>query len=289
MPSHPYRRCSRLARPVLFTMTAIVVLAAACGGTPPSAPALVDPREILTAAATQAAGATSVHIDLAADGALAIDLTGTGSASTPIKLTDTTAAIDADLALGATRATFSAPGLLGVRGEAIVVDGVSYLKTSLTGPLYRAQSVSGAVDPRTSAAPSSSVVPGSSGSTSASILDGAIALLREPGVEPTKNPDASCSGTTCYSVTLEVGADQLARLFGGVTLPASLPIPTPDLSAATAELTFLVDRQTTHLSGLHVFADLGDTGEITADLTFSKWDAGVTIAAPPADQLQPGP
>jgi len=287
MSSRPHDRRSQPARPILLILLAMV--AVACGGTPPSAPALVEPREILTAAATQAAGATSVHIDLAADGALAIDVTGTGSASTPIKLTDTTAAIDADLARGATRATFSAPGLLGVRGEAIVIDGVSYLKTSLTGPRYRAQSVSGAVDPRTSAAPSSSVVPGSSGSTSAGILDGAIALLREPGVEPTKNPDASCSGTTCYSVTLKVGADQLARIFGGATLPASLPIPTPDLSAATAELTFLVDRQTTHLSGLHVFADLGDTGEITADLTFSKWDAGVTIAAPPADQLQPGP
>ncbi len=278
MPSHPYRRCSDLARPVLLTMTAIVVLA--CGGTLPSGPALVDPREILAAAATQAASATSVHIDLAADGALAIDLTGTGSASTPIKLTDTTAAIDADLARGATRATFSAPGLLGVRGEAIVVDGVSYLKTSLTGPLYRAQPASGAPD-------ASPGVPEPSGRASAGILEGVIAFLKEPGVEPTKNADAPCGGTTCYSVTLKIGAEQLGRLLGGATLPSSVPVPIPDISSATAELTFLVDRQTTRLSGLTAFADLGDSGEITADLTLSKWDVPVTIAAPPADQVQP--
>ncbi|MBA2701228.1 MAG: hypothetical protein H0U58_05925 [Chloroflexi bacterium] len=265
----------------LGLVAALATVAVACGGTPPSAPALVDPREILSAAATHAASARSVHVDVTADGQLALDLLGTGVTSAPISLADTTASLDADLSRGATRATFSAPGILGIRGEAIVVDGVSYVKTSLTGPLYQAQG-QGAV------LASPSPAPGASGNVTAGIMDGVIAFLREPGVEPIKNPDAACGGSTCYSVSLDVGADRLGPLLGGAGSSASLPIPLPDLSGATARLTFLVERDPTRLASLDVVADLGDTGNVVADLTFSKWDEAVTISAPSPDQVRPG-
>jgi hypothetical protein len=32
----------------------------------------------------------------------------------------------------------------------------------------------------------------------------------------------------------------------------------------------------------------GDAGELTINLTFSKWNEGVDIQAPPADQVQGG-
>ena len=103
-------RFTRLA----VTPLMAALLLAACQGTPVKL--LSDPKEILAAAATSTAAATSVHVDLTAEGKVGLDPLGTGSA-TPIDLSGSTANADLDLQNGKLHATFSAPSLLTWRAK----------------------------------------------------------------------------------------------------------------------------------------------------------------------------
>ena len=131
--------------------TTLTLLLAACGGGPAASP-LSDPTEILQAAARQASTAKSVHVDITADGQLGLDLMGTG-AGQALPLSGTTASIDADLADQDLQMTFALPGLLGLRGDVIVVDDTAYAKTSLTGALYQSMPLDSAGVPSTGASP----------------------------------------------------------------------------------------------------------------------------------------
>jgi hypothetical protein len=241
----------------------LAMLLAACQSQPITL--LSDPKEILTAAATTTAAATSVHVDLTADGTITIDPTGLGT-GVPLDLADTTAAADLDLESGEARATFSAPGLLGVAGEVIVADGTAYLKTTLTGPKYRSFPV---------------------GQSTESPLAGLTDLISNADLEPVKGADVPCAGGTCYTIELQLAAADLGgALPGGATIPG-LPIPIPDLSGATADVTILVEQATTRLSQITAELHLGDLGDPTIQATFSKWNEPVQISPPPADQVEP--
>lgn len=263
----------------LATLAALVV--AACGGTPAASP-LTDPNAILKAALTTTATATSFHLDLAADGSLSLDLTGTGAAAAPIQLNDTTLTADVDIAGGDVKATFAIPGLLGLAGEAIVLDGTAYYKTTLTGPLYQTQALD---DVETD-------VPSPGPSAIAEMVTELDEFLAQPGVDPVKGADVDCGGTTCYTVEIELTPEELAALGGGEEAPIPsglpLPVPIPDLGDASLDLTIRVERDTTRLAGTTAVIGMGEVGEITAELTFSKWNEGVSISAPPADQVQGG-
>jgi len=264
---------ARLAAAALTT-----VFVVACGGTP-TVPDLVDPVAIVEAAATQAASAQSVHVDVTADGTLQLDITGTGAAA-PIQLTDSTASLDLDLAAGAARVTFALPGILGLRGELIAVDGSTYIKTSLTGPLYQKSAGAdlGSPDPTGSPEPAAILA----------MLTEVRTALTRPGVDPVKGEDVACGSGTCYSVMIQLTPAELSALGvdpGALPLPDDLPIPIPDVGDQTIDLTIRVDKITTRLAGLTANAAGGATGELSAELTFSKWDEALTISAPPADQV----
>ena len=81
---------------LVVAATTLTILIAACGGAPAASP-LSDPTAILQAAATQASTAKSVHVEVTAEGQVALDLMGTGTAQ-PIPLDGTTASIDLDIA-----------------------------------------------------------------------------------------------------------------------------------------------------------------------------------------------
>jgi hypothetical protein len=265
----------------LVAIASILVLTGACNSPAPSV--LSDPRQILAAAATNAATATTVHVDLTADGSVSLDLTGSGTsgaAGAPIKLTGTTAAADLDLAKKATRATFSIPGLLGLAGELIVVDGAAYYKTTLTGAQYRKQAGATTV-------PAPSVDPSAIPAMIGQLND----FLAKPGVDPVKGADVDCGGKTCSTVRIELTPAELAALNGGSTtvpLPSALPVPVPvNLAGASLDLTFQVERDTNRFAGLAAIIGLGDGGKVTANVVLSKWNEPVTITAPPADQIAP--
>jgi hypothetical protein len=274
MSRRPFARLTAFAA---LAFAASVALGACQAG--PAAPTLTDPKEILAAAVTTTAAAKSVRIDATAGGTVTLDLLGAGTPST-IELTGTTLSADLGLEAGNARATFSAPNLLGLTGELIVVDGTSYLKTSLTGPLYRVQPVSGDV-------------PMPSGAERTSIVEHITEFLANPALDPVKGEDVACGNTTCYRVDITLTPEELAAMGAGdLQAPTGLPIPVdiPDLSAATVELGVLVAKDTTRLTGLEATLDLGGGGGVAnATVTFSKWDEDVSISAPPADQLAPTP
>ena len=225
---------------------------------------LTDPNEILAAAASTAAEASSVHADLTVDGTVALDPLGTGS-GTPIDLAGTTANGDFDLKAAKTHATFSAPALLGLAGEVIVDDAI-YIKTTLTGPQYRSMPLSGEPTPP---------------------LEGLTDLLARTDLAPVKGADAPCASGTCYTLTLTVdGAD-----LGGVAdLPSALPIPfpMPDVEIGNVDVTLHIDQATRRLTDATADVDLGDAGDLTLQGSFTRWNEPVQISAPPPDQVQAG-
>lgn len=229
---------------------------------------LDDPNAILAAAVSSTAAATSVHADLKGQGTITIDVLGTG-VGTPIDLKDTTASADIDLKTGELRATFAIPGVLGIAGEVIVVDQAMYLKTTLTGPKYRKTTLS--TPPQQP-------------------LSGLTDLLGRTDLSPTKGADAPCAGGTCYTLTIDLTAEDLQGLIGGGTsaLPSNLPIQVPDLSSATIDLTVHIEQTSNHLSDINAVVNLGELGTVTLDATFTRWNEPVTISAPPADQVEAG-
>lgn len=254
-----------------FTRLAIAplmpaLLLAACQGTPVKL--LSDPKEILAAAATSTAAATSVHVDLTAEGKVGLDPLGTGSA-TPIDLSGSTANADLDLQNGKLHATFSAPSLFNLAGEVIVADAI-YVKTTLTGPKYRSVPLSGERQQP---------------------LKGLTDLLARSDLQPTKGADAPCAGGTCYTLTLSLKPGDLAPEGGGGsggTTPSALPVPIqlPDLSSSTVDLTLHIDQATNRVSDATAVVDMGDTGKLTVQGTFTKWNEPVQVTPPPADQVQ---
>ena len=249
----------------ILALAALATLVGACGGTTAS-PALTDPTAIVTAALESTEAAKSFHLDVRVDGSATIRLPGSGSgAGTPVKLDGTTAAVDVDVVAPAAHATVSAPALLGFNADVIAVDGKSYVKTSLTGPLYQV-----------SAAEAGPVNPGAAGS----IIDNLGDLLLKEGIVLTKGADLQCGSETCYTVTTNLTADQLGA--GGA---AGLPV---DLTGATLKLTILVEQDPpNHLSGIDAVLTMADGSALTVAVTASRWDVPVTVTAPPADQVKP--
>ncbi len=257
----------RLSGAVALVAT-LAIAVAACNGAS-SGPVLTDPTAIVTAALTSAEAAKTVHLELTADGTANVALPVPGaSGGTDLTLTGSTASADIDLAKGAAKVTFALPSILGLAGELIAVDGKVYYKTNLTGPLY--------VETTSSASP---VDPSKAGG----MIDNLGDVLLKPGVTLVKGADVACGSKQCYTVTTELDAAALGPTASGPI--AALPV---DISGATAKLTLRVEKDLpNHLAGVTAEITTPNNGSVKFDLTASKWDEPVSIAAPPADQVKP--
>jgi hypothetical protein len=252
--------------PVFLVIAATVALVlAACNGST-AGPALTDPTAIVTAALKSTETAKSVHVDVVVDGTATIDLGGGGG--TPIDVSGTTASADIDLVAPAAKATFAVKAGVQVSGELIAVGGTTYLKSSLTGPLYVASpGTTQAIDP----------------SQLTGLVDNLGDLLLKEGITLVKGDDVACGSQQCYTVSADLSAAQLGA--NGTGTAAGLPI---DLSGATLKLTVKVEKSLPyHLAGITAVLSTADGSKLTVELTASKWDQPVTIAAPPANQVKP--
>ena len=205
---------SRRTPAILAIVTTLALALSACQGGP-TAPALTDPKEIVTAALNATEAAKSVHLDVTLDGTLSVAVPGLGAA-TPVNLTGTTANADVDFAKPALKATFAVPAMLGLAGEIIAVDGKSYVKTTITGPLYQESAGSaGPVDP--------SAAPG--------MVDNLGDILFKEGVVLTKGDDVACGSKQCYTVSANLTSEQLGT--GAAGSLGNLPV---DLTGASLAL-----------------------------------------------------
>jgi hypothetical protein len=252
--------------PVILAIAAIVALVVtACNGST-AGPALTDPTAIVTAALKSTEAAKSVHIDVVVDGTATVDLGAGGG--TPIDVSGTTASADIDLVAPAAKATFAAKAGLQVNGELIAVGGTTYLKSSLTGPLYVASAGSAqALDP----------------SQLTGLIDNLGDLLLKEGITLVTGDEVACGSQQCYTVSADLSADQLGT--NGLGSGAGLPI---DLVGATLKLTVKVEKSLPyHLAGVTAVLSMADGSKLTVELTASKWDQPVTISAPPANEVKP--
>jgi LppX_LprAFG lipoprotein len=245
-------------------VAAAALLTSACGTTP-TGPALTDPTAIVTAALKSTENAKSVHLALTADGEATVALPMAGGTGTQLDLTGTTASADVDFVKPAAHATFALKAGLTVSGEIIAIDGTTYLKTTLTGPLYE-ESAAGA-----------GLI---SATTFGDLLDNLGDLLLKPEVELVKGDDVACGSKQCYTVSADLSADDL-----GATALTGLPV---NLQGATVKVTARVEKDLPyHLAGVTAVLSQQDGAVLTVDVTASKWDEPVTITAPPADQVKP--
>lgn len=252
----------------MAAVAAVAIVVASCGGTV-TGPALTDPKAIISAAVTSTQAAKSVHLDVTVDGTATVALPLGSGTGTPIDLTGTTAAADLDFAKPAARATASVPAVARFAAELIAIDGKSYLKTSLTGPLYQASTAAGTPTDPTGAR---------------AMITSLADVLLKPGVTLVKGDDVGCGSKSCYTVTADLTPAQLTPT------PSSaldgLPV---DLSGATLKLTIRVEKDLPyHLAGVSAVASMPGNAKLTVELTASKWDAPVSISAPPANQVKTG-
>jgi hypothetical protein len=248
-------------------LACVAIAAGACAG--PTLPALVDPTEIVMAGLKSTEGARTVHIDATLDGSINVDPTGQGGPAPSLPLNGTTASADVDIVGGKAQMVFSVPAFLNLNGELIQIGTTSFVKTSLSGPLYETPQLADSlpVDP----------------TDAAGLFKDLGDLLSADGVNPVKGDDVDCGGKRCYTVSIEVSTEKLAGLGAGA-LPSPLPI---DLAAASLAITIRVAKDTYQLAGIRTVASLGEQGALTLDMTMSKWNEATNISPPPADQVKP--
>ena len=247
------------------------LLLAACGSQAPAAPALTDPKDILT------------KTILSLKDVKTVELTGTftGKVTVPnmgaLDLSTTTLSAAMDIPAKKAKFSVDAPAILGTKVDALLVDQVGYLKVSgllagslgLTPDKYKKQAI-----------PMGAAVPDPS-ADAAQIAD-AIAKLNEAfgklPTPPTKGADVACGDQQCYDVTLKVTSADLQSLAPSAATTVG----------GTGDLTLDVwTRKNDLRPARFVFSitspDIGTVG-ITLDL---KYDGSVSVSAPPADQIAP--
>ena len=204
-------------RRLLFLATAATVAFSACSSGTPAAPALTDPKEILTKSVLTLKDVKSMHLHADVSGVVKLDLTGTGKPA-DLDLKGTNADGDVDIVNKKVHLTLSAPALLNVTADIIVIGNDTYTKVSLLGPKY-----------------TKTTSTGSDASSAASdpqkIIDQINSFLNTPGVAPTKQADEKCGDKDCYHVSMNLTSEQLAGITSGL---ASAPLTSSSRRATSA-------------------------------------------------------
>ena len=254
----------RFALLPLALVATLSLLLAACSSTP-AAPALTDPKDIVTKGVTSIQNVKTVAFTGTFTGSVAAAQFGTFDLST-IKMAG---AVD----IANKNASFSldAPTLLGTKVDALVVGGNAYYK--IVGAL---SAMAGGTPGKYTKVP----VPTASGDPVADatdvtklIADVQAALDKLPS-PLTKAADEKCGDADCYHVTTTVTAAQAKALDASSTLDGDVVI---DL------WTRKQDYRPAKLSVSVTSPTMGTFG-VALDVTY---DGAVTVAAPPADQVAP--
>jgi hypothetical protein len=254
--------------PIALVAILSLVLAACAG--PPAAPALTDPKEIVAKGVTSLADVKTFEFTGTFTGKVAAQQLGTFDLST------VTMSGAVDVAGKRARFSLDAPDVLGTKIEALLVGNTAYYK------------VAGALGFMTGGSATTFTkvdVPMASGDPAAVATDPTKlvaelqdALTKLP-VQPTKAADEKCGDADCYHVTLALDADQVRQL-GGSALESAASV---DGSLAFDLFTRKQDYRPAKIALSVTSSQLGTFG-FTVEL---RYDVGVSIQAPPADQIAP--
>jgi len=256
----------RFSLSLLAILATLAVVLGACASTPPAAPALTDPKEILTSAVTSLKDVKTFELSSSFSGTVKVPNMGDFDLST-IKMT-----ASVDIANQKAKFNLDAPTLLGTKIDALAIGNTTYLKVSgMLGTMLGA----GADKYTKNEIPTPSGAPSTNPADVVKLVADIKAALDKLPTPPTKAADEKCGDQDCYHVTTKVTAADLKAL---------------DPSAAAVDGDISVDlwsRKSDYRPAKLAFAvttaEMGTFG-ITLDL---KYDVSVSVDAPPADQIAP--
>lgn len=268
----------------LLSLLAVGAIAIAACSSTPAAPALSDPKLILTNTTSSLQNLKSLHFNVAVTGSINTGgLTGAssdaspaaGSSSANLDLSGTTISGDLDVTNSAAQVAVSVPALLAFSANLVEVGGVAYIKTSLSGAQYAKLDTAAL----TSALPIPSLgLGGSPDPAQASAMISAVQAELAKLPAPTKLADETVNGQDCYHVQEKVSSSDVPQASG--LLGDSSGTLTVDLWTQKSDL---------RPSRLVIVIDAASQGNLTLTIDLTKYDAAVTIAAPPADQVSDKP
>ena len=254
-------------RPLLLIASiaaALSLVIAACSSTP-AAPALTDPKEILTQSLLSLKDVKTVEVVGSLSGELQVaELGGT------LDLSSTTIAAAADIPNEKAKFVIDAPSLLGTKLEALVVDGVAYVK--MEGPLAGMAGLEAGKYVKQEV-PEASDKPLNDPAELDKQIDEFQKQLDELPNPPTKEADEKCGDQDCYHVQIKASAEDMAEL-------------DPDAAAMTGDATIDLWARKSDLrpAKIQISVATPDMGTIGVTLDF-KYDGAVDVSAPPADQV----
>lgn len=248
----------------MFATTSLVL--AACGAQTPAAPALTDPKEILTETVLSLKDLKTVEFTGTFTGSLTVPEMGALDLST-VKVSGA-----ADIPGKKAKFSLDAPTVLGTRIDAVLLDNVAYYK--IAGML--GSMLGGSADKFTKVdVPQESGKPVTDVAEIAKQIDEFKTLLDKLPSPPTKGADEKCGDQDCYHVTLKLTAADLKALDPSTTSTegdVSLDLWTRKNDRLPAKIALSVTAP-----------DIGTVG-----MTFDfKYNVTVSVEAPPADQIVP--
>ncbi len=253
-----------MVRRLLALVAVTMLVLGACTSAASTAPALTDPKDILSQSVASLKDVKSFHLQADITGQLKLDLTGSGSAGT-IDLKGTTISGDVDIANKKAHLTFSAPGLFGASGDLIVIGDTSYVKISLLGDKYTKTVSDNKADPSASSA-----------TDPQTIINEVKKALDGLTTAPVKLADEKCGDQDCYHIQLTLNASDVSGAVGSAA-PSGL--------TGSGTVDVWVQKNNLHPAKITAVINAGDTGTINVTVTLSGYDQPVTITAPPDDQV----
>lgn len=287
---------------VTFLAALTLVVAAACGSssatTAPNGPSGSqapgastavnpnDPNSIIDAALSGGSTAKSFHIKLEIAGTIKKEaLASAGDTGLPItsdvKLDGTTLEGDVDVAGGGVNLTFNVPPMqmLGnqpLTGGLIVKDQVLYYKVSILGAKYTKMdlgSLAGSL-PLPSLSPAADATAGL-----ASQLEELKAQMDAAGVKATLVGVEQIGGKDANHINVSIPLD---KVNAAIAAEASSG---PAMTIDSAGLDFWVYKDNNQLAKFELKGSSATIGNLDIVVTITNYDAPVSIAAPPASEV----
>jgi hypothetical protein len=288
------RPARRLEYAILALVLGVVLAACGNGTSSPSAASaagLTDPKEILARSLTALNDAQTFHLSGSLSGTLEADLTNSGTNSA-IDLQGTSLTADADVPNERASLSISVPALFALKVDYLQIGSDTYSRNSLAGSSWTHTSEAAGASSPPSAVPTPRRIGGASPTPAApptpvaslDLVGQITAGLDNLPNPPTKGPDAACGLKTCYTIVLNVPLNS--------SDDTGLGLPLPSGASASVALTLSIEQDTLLPVQAVAVINGGANGTFNLTLNLSKFNAPVTISAPPADQVveaSPGP
>ena len=248
--------------PLAVLVAILAIVLAACSSSASQAPALTDPKEILTKTATSLADVKTVEMTGSFNGSVKADQLGN------IDLSTMTLSAAMDVPNKKAKVSLDAPTLMGTKLDALLLDQSAYYKVA--GPL--AMMLNASADKWTKVP-----VPDASTSPAGDVTDpkAAVSQLNDALSKlpaPVKQADEKCGDQDCYHVTLTLTQDAMKAIDPTASVNGDVTI---DVWSRKS------DYRPAKIAISATSPDMGTFGA-TFDL---KYDVPVSVDTPPADQV----